>query len=121
MTNCTVLSFTFCRIAFLTEKTDPNLLPGDEYRETPSVSPMLFEAFQDRFTSLTEVRKAIKKEGVDDCGLIFGNYPFQYVKIELSSAFHDMLGKEKLLVIIVILGDTPLRIASGSYYEKWSH
>ena len=31
-----------------------------------------FEAIVDRFTSLDDVQKAIRNEGVDQCGLIFG-------------------------------------------------
>ena len=38
-----------------------------------------FEAFADRFTSLKEVSKEIRKEGVDACGLIFGMYSLCYV------------------------------------------
>ena len=33
-----------------------------------------FQAIADRFTSLEEVRKAIKSEGLEECGLIFGKF-----------------------------------------------
>ena len=41
-----------------------------------------FEAIVDRFKSLDEVRKAIKAEGLEECGLIFGklsNYSNVYM------------------------------------------
>ena len=45
-----------------------------------------FEAIVDRFKSLDEVRKAIKAEGLEECGLIFGKF------FELFKRLPDSIG-----------------------------
>ena len=47
-----------------------------------------FEAIVDRFKSLDEVRKAIKAEGLEECGLIFGKLFELFKRLRYGCASH---------------------------------